>query len=87
MMQNRSSKKKSSDVNTLASQIVEEVTEETSEDQEKETEVVIKNPHAQALGHLGGLKGGKARAAKLSAKRRKEIAQKAAKTRWKKKTD
>jgi hypothetical protein len=85
MMQNRSSKKKSQDVNTLASQIVEEATEETSEDQEKEAESVVKNPHAQALGHLGGLKGGKARAAKLSAKRRKEIARKAAKTRWKKK--
>jgi len=35
-----------------------------------------------ALGRLGGLKGGKARAAKLSTKRRKEIAKKAAKTRW-----
>jgi len=32
---------------------------------------------------LGGLKGGKARAANLSAKRRKEIALKAAKSRWK----
>ena len=84
MMQNRSSKKKSNDVNTLASQIVEEVTDETSEDQEKETEEEseesTKNPHAQALGHLGGLKGGKARAAKLTAKRRKEIAQLAAKS-------
>jgi hypothetical protein len=37
-----------------------------------------KNPAAVALGKLGGLKGGKARAAKLSAKRRKEIARKAA---------
>ena len=42
-----------------------------------------KNPAAVALGRLGGLKGGKARAASLSAKQRKEIAQKAAKTRWK----
>ncbi len=41
-----------------------------------------KNPAAVALGRLGGLKGGKARANKLSAKRRKEIAQKAAKARW-----
>lgn len=41
-----------------------------------------KNPHAQALGRLGGLKGGKARAEKLSAKNRKDSAQKAAKTRW-----
>jgi len=36
------------------------------------------------LGRLGGLRGGKARAEKLSKKRRKEIAQKAAKARWKK---
>lgn len=35
----------------------------------------------------GGLKGGPARAKKLSAKKRKEIAKKAAKTRWSKKTD
>ena len=41
-----------------------------------------KNPHAVALGSLGGKKGGPARAANLSAKRRKAIASKAAKTRW-----
>lgn len=33
-------------------------------------------------GHKGGLKGGKVRAKKLSVKERKEIARKAAKTRW-----
>lgn len=37
---------------------------------------------AKTLGHLGGLKGGKARAEKLSPEQRKEIAQKAAKARW-----
>jgi hypothetical protein len=41
-----------------------------------------KNPAAVELGRLGGLKGGKARAAKLTAKRRSEIARKAAETRW-----
>ena len=41
-----------------------------------------KNPAAVALGRLGGLKGGKARAEKLSAKKRSEIAKKAANTRW-----
>lgn len=40
------------------------------------------NPHAAALGRLGGLKGGPARAAKLSAKRRREIARAAARARW-----
>jgi len=38
------------------------------------------------LGKKGGLKGGKARAAKLSPTTRAEIARKAAKTRWKRKT-
>jgi hypothetical protein len=42
-----------------------------------------KNPAAVALGRLGGLKGGKARAKALTAQQRKAIAQKAAKTRWK----
>jgi hypothetical protein len=41
-----------------------------------------KNNAAQMLGKLGGLKGGPARAKKLSPERRKEIAQKAAKARW-----
>ena len=40
------------------------------------------NPHAAALGRLGGLKGGPARAAALSAKRRREIARAAAEARW-----
>lgn len=71
-MQKRSSKKNiSEDVNTIALHIVEQTTGE-----------YIKNPSAVALGRLGGLKGGKARAEKLSAERRKEIAKKAANTRW-----
>ena len=45
-------------------------------------EEVAKNPAAVALGRLGGLKGGKARAASMSAAKRKEIAKKAAKSRW-----
>jgi hypothetical protein len=43
-----------------------------------------KNPHAVALARLGAKKGGTARAAKLSAERRREIARKAAKARWRK---
>lgn len=43
-----------------------------------------KNPAAIALGKLGASKGGKARAKKLSAKRRKEIARNAVEARWKK---
>lgn len=41
-----------------------------------------KNPAAVALGRLGGLKGGKARAKALSAKKRAQIAKKAAAARW-----
>ncbi len=41
-----------------------------------------KNPMAVALGRLGGLKGGHARAAKMSAKERSKSAQKAALARW-----
>jgi hypothetical protein len=44
-----------------------------------------KNKAAQELGRLGGKKGGKARAEKLSPERRKEIAREAAKARWAKK--
>ncbi len=44
-----------------------------------------KNKAAQELGRRGGLKGGKARAEKLSPERRKEIAREAAKARWAKK--
>ena len=49
-----------------------------------EYEVHEKNPAAVALGRLGGLNGGKARAKKLSPKRRSEIARKAVEARWKK---
>lgn len=49
-----------------------------------EEEKPTKNPAAVALGRLGGLKGGKARAESLSAKKRKAIAKKAAEARWRK---
>jgi len=41
-----------------------------------------RNPHAVALGSIGGKKGGNARAKKLSPRQRKTIAKKAAKARW-----
>jgi hypothetical protein len=76
-------RKRASDINVLASQIVAEATQE-----EKPIEITIKekNPAAVALGRLGGLKGGPARAKKLSSKKRKEIAKNAAKARWEKST-
>ena len=42
-----------------------------------------KNPAAVTLGRLGGLVGGKARAQKLTAEQRSEIARRAAEARWK----
>ena len=76
-------KKPPVDFNQLAKFIADHTTTESTVDKlaspEKE-----KNPAAVYLGRLGGLKGGKARAEKLSAKKRKAIAQKAAKARWKK---
>lgn len=41
-----------------------------------------KDPAAVSLGRRGGQKGGKARAAKMSAEERSEAARKAAKARW-----
>lgn len=70
--------KRPRDINQLAKLIVDISTGEV-EDTISESK---KNQAAVSLGRLGGLKGGKARAKKLTAKRRREIAQKAAQTRW-----
>jgi hypothetical protein len=78
-------KKRSSDINVLASQIVAEATQEIKEEP-TQIPTKEKNPAAVGLGKLGGLKGGPARARKLSSRRLKEIARKAAKTRWSKKS-
>lgn len=71
------SRKRSRDMNELARSIVDDATGEP-----KEPEDDGKDPAAVALGRKGGLKGGKARAAKLSAEQRSEIAKKAARARW-----
>jgi len=44
----------------------------------------VKNPHAVALGRLGGLKGGKARFSQMTPEQRRELARKAVLTRWSK---
>jgi hypothetical protein len=74
-------KKQPSDINLLATQIVEAAIG-PAEEEPATTPQPEKNPAAVALGRLGGLKGGKARAEKLTPKKRSEIAKKAAKTRW-----
>jgi hypothetical protein len=63
------------DVNRLAHRMVQMATGQVPKPGEK-------NPAAQLLGHLGGLKGGPARAAALTKKRRSDIGKLAAKARW-----
>lgn len=83
-MPKRSSKpKRPRDPNQLAKLIVDLSTGEAEEPKHPEPDDTGKDPAAVALGRKGGLKGGKARAKALSAKKRKEIARKAAKARWK----
>ena len=57
---------------------MEDATDESSEPEPKPE----KDPAAVALGRRGGLKGGKARAEKMSAEERRESAQRAARARW-----
>ncbi len=71
-------RKRPKDTNQRAKYIIDILTGEIQEPNPDEG----KNPAAVSLGRLGGLKGGKARAKSLSAKKRKEIAKKAAKKRW-----
>jgi hypothetical protein len=54
---------------------------------ERTPEPEAKDPKKQAAGRIGGKKGGQVRALRLSVKRRKDIAQKAAKSRWNKTED
>jgi hypothetical protein len=79
-------KKREHDFAVTAFQVVQEATGQVEpEPEQTEPELVEgKNPHAVALGRLGGLKGGKARASKLTPEQRKEIAKKGAQARWNK---
>lgn len=77
-MPKRTSNKPPSDINLLAVSVVQAATGEKPASRSAHK----KNPAAVALGRLGGLKGGPARAKKLSAKARSRIAKKAALTRW-----
>ncbi len=80
-MPKRSSKRQK-DHQELARKVLDEVVPE-SEDSQDDSPDECKNPAAVALGRLGGLKGGPARAKKLTKEQRSEIAKKAAKARWK----
>lgn len=79
-MQGRSSKDR--DFAVRARQIVEQAIGEHLDGTPLKDPNAGKNPHAVALGRMGGKKGGKARAEKLSPAKRKAIAKKAARKRW-----
>ena len=81
------SSKRPRDPNQLAYQVfLESIGEAPKYDPNAEKPVdPAKNPNAVALGRLGGLKGGIARAAALGPKKRSQIAKNAAKARWGKK--
>lgn len=74
--------KRPRDTNQLAWQIVQEA---TGRAQSISVVPVTRNPAAVALSKLGAKKGGQVRAQKLSPRKRKQIAKKAAKARWSKK--
>jgi hypothetical protein len=74
--------KRPTDLNQRAKSIVDIATGEIEETKEEKDAI---SAAASAMGRKGGLKGGRARADKLTAERRSEIAKKAAASRWKKK--
>jgi hypothetical protein len=76
-------KRSSSDLNQTAFRVVQLSTGQAAP---VPPTAPAKNPAAVALGRLGGLKGGKARAQSLSKEQRSKIAKKAAQTRWKSKS-
>lgn len=88
-MPNRSSKRQETDPNRRAFLTVLQATGGTAPPAELAATFAAngtggKNPAAVALGHLGGIKGGPARAAALTAGKRKAIAKRAARARWRK---
>jgi len=84
-MPERSRKRRPADLNSLAASIVADSVDENEEKDEPADDG--KDPAAVALGRKGGLKGGRARADKLTAEQRSEIARRAAAARWSSRAD
>jgi hypothetical protein len=80
----RSSKPKDHDFATVARNVVQQAIGERLDGSPLPDPNAGKNPAAVALGKLGGAKGGRARADKLTAEQRTDIARTAASARWKK---
>ena len=83
-MPTRSSTGKDHDFATVAGRVVEQAIGEHLDGTPLDDPNKGKNPAAVALGKLGGAKGGKARAKKLTPEQRTDIARIAASARWKK---
>jgi hypothetical protein len=81
-MPSRSSKSKDHDFTAVAFRVVEQAIGEKWDGSPLPDKNTGKNPAAVALGKLGGAKGGAARAAALSPRKRSAIAKKAARARW-----
>jgi hypothetical protein len=79
-MPDRSRKRRPADLNALAASIVSDAIDEDQAESADDG----KDPAAVALGRKGGLKGGRARADKLTPEQRSEHARRAAKARWEK---
>jgi hypothetical protein len=74
--------KQKRDFMEVARAVVEEAIGEQMNGQPLKIEIDNRNPHAVALGRIGGKKGGKVRAERLTPTQRKGIAEKAAQARW-----
>lgn len=75
------SRKRPRDLNQLAARVVDEATGNAPTPADPDEG---KDPAAVALGRKGGLKGGKARAERMTAEQRRDSARKAARARWEK---
>lgn len=84
-MSKQKRKPRDPDVNVVAKSIINKLIARAGGKPQPESESKphpVKNPAAVALAKLGAKKGGHVRAAKLSTKRKREIAKKAAEARW-----
>lgn len=90
MAEKRKGRPRAPDVNQTAFRVMREATAEHDPDaadpepEPEPSERPAKDPAAVALGRRGGLKGGKARAEKMTPEERSASARRAAKARWKK---
>jgi hypothetical protein len=86
-MQDRSRKKRPRDPNQLAKLVIDIATGQVEDKPDQRPEDAGKDPAAVSLGRRGGLKGGKARAAKMTPEERSAAARRAVRVRWQKLRD